>query len=85
MTLPYESREKSRNFELVGASPTEWWLIMSRGGPCVPGGIGLKDMNCFQAQHGIIFFKIQFMTSCCATNQLSAISAKISHHDFSIC
>jgi hypothetical protein len=28
--------EKSRNLELVGASPTEWQLIKPRGGPCGP-------------------------------------------------
>ena len=28
--------EKSRNLELVGASPTEWWLITPRGGSCEP-------------------------------------------------
>ena len=38
--------EKSRNLELVGATPTEWQLIMPRGGPCEPplGGIGLKGV-----------------------------------------
>ena len=38
--------EKSRNLKMVAASPTEWQLIMPRGGPCglpPPHGIGLRE------------------------------------------
>ena len=45
--------EKSRNLELVGASPTEWQLITPRGGlarpPPSPHLIGLKGGG-FRAQ-----------------------------------
>ena len=52
MTLPDESRagsnwEKSRNLELVGASPTEWQLITPRGGGRAnlpPHLIGLREL-----------------------------------------